>query len=379
MKKWLLLAFALFALPAFADISVIQIQNNGVPIRNIGGGIFRLNFASGCSWDSLNGRVTCTFASLVNETDDGTSFCSGTFFCVDLATGNITAGGTLKTGGSTLTNCDSSTAGCWTGPEGTAGNGSSGVDTIWFDSTAHRPKVNPNNAGAAVLGFWKGTAAGDVQYGGTVANGIAPETRLAAGTSTQVLHSGTTPSWSAVVEADQTLADNTTANASTSAHGYLKKLDNTATHYMDGTGAWSTPGGASGIGTVFSASTSSSTVNSATTTFLAITGNSGFGATEGTKSSVVTAACTAKNLYVVTSSTQSANNNLVITVRKGTTTGNMADTIITLTIAAGATAATFTDLVNTVAVSAGDLLDYKLLNNANVASAVVTSIGLQCQ
>lgn len=35
--------------------------------------------------------------------------------------------------------------------------------------------------------------------------------------------------------------DITTLNSSTSAHGLLKKLDNTATHYMDGTGAWSTP------------------------------------------------------------------------------------------------------------------------------------------
>jgi len=37
------------------------------------------------------------------------------------------------------------------------------------------------------------------------------------------------------------LTDVTTANASTSKHGLLKKLDNTATHYMDGTGAWSSP------------------------------------------------------------------------------------------------------------------------------------------
>lgn len=68
-----------------------------------------------------------------------------------------------------------------------------------------------------------------------------------AGTTTTVLHGNAagSPTYGAVVEADQTLADNTTNNASTSAHGYLKKLDNTATHYMDGTGAWSTPSGGS--------------------------------------------------------------------------------------------------------------------------------------
>lgn len=35
--------------------------------------------------------------------------------------------------------------------------------------------------------------------------------------------------------------DVATLNASTTAHGLLRKLDNTATHYLDGTGAWSTP------------------------------------------------------------------------------------------------------------------------------------------
>lgn len=38
--------------------------------------------------------------------------------------------------------------------------------------------------------------------------------------------------------------DITTRNASTTAHGLLPKLDNTATHYLDGTGAWTTPAAA---------------------------------------------------------------------------------------------------------------------------------------
>jgi hypothetical protein len=41
-----------------------------------------------------------------------------------------------------------------------------------------------------------------------------------------------------VVESSITLADNTTNNSSTSNHGFLKKLSNTATEFMDGTGAW---------------------------------------------------------------------------------------------------------------------------------------------
>lgn len=50
-------------------------------------------------------------------------------------------------------------------------------------------------------------------------------------------------------EGGLSLTDITTNNSSTSNHGFLKKLDNTATHYMDGTGAWSTPAGTTYTGT----------------------------------------------------------------------------------------------------------------------------------
>ncbi len=50
-----------------------------------------------------------------------------------------------------------------------------------------------------------------------------------------------------ITEAKIVLADNTTNNASTSNHGFLKKLSNVSTEFMDGTGGWSTPS-ASGPG-----------------------------------------------------------------------------------------------------------------------------------
>lgn len=46
------------------------------------------------------------------------------------------------------------------------------------------------------------------------------------------------------------LTDVTTANASTSKHGLLKKLDNDSTHFMDGTGAWAVPAGGGGGATI---------------------------------------------------------------------------------------------------------------------------------
>ena len=69
---------------------------------------------------------------------------------------------------------------------------------------------------------------------------------LANGGANTVTHGTTPPTDTSVVELDLGLTDLTTANSATTQHGFLKKLDNNAAHYMDGTGAWSTPAG--GVG-----------------------------------------------------------------------------------------------------------------------------------
>jgi len=63
------------------------------------------------------------------------------------------------------------------------------------------------------------------------------------GTTTTVLHGNAAgdPSFGAVVENDITLIDVTTNDSSTSKHGFLPKLPNDATKFLDGTGAWSNP------------------------------------------------------------------------------------------------------------------------------------------
>ncbi|MFC1646528.1 beta strand repeat-containing protein, partial [Candidatus Omnitrophota bacterium] len=48
---------------------------------------------------------------------------------------------------------------------------------------------------------------------------------------------------SAIEEAELTLSDNVTADASTTAHGFLKKLSDDATEFMDGEGNWTIPAG----------------------------------------------------------------------------------------------------------------------------------------
>jgi hypothetical protein len=73
--------------------------------------------------------------------------------------------------------------------------------------------------------------------------GVGNVVPTAEGATNTVLHgnTGAAPTFSAVVEADITLADNTTGNVSTTKHGFVPKAPNIATQFLDGTGAFSVP------------------------------------------------------------------------------------------------------------------------------------------
>lgn len=91
------------------------------------------------------------------------------------------------------------------------------------------------------------TTKGDIFVRSTV------DTRLPVGANNYVVtaDSGQTTGlkWSLVSEDSLTLADLTTWNAATTRHGFLKKLPNDGTLYMDGQGNWTVPPG-TGTGTV---------------------------------------------------------------------------------------------------------------------------------
>jgi hypothetical protein len=75
--------------------------------------------------------------------------------------------------------------------------------------------------------------------------------RLAKGSADTYLGSnGTDVSYSAVTDAKLSTSDVTTNNVSTSKHGFAPKGDGNAAHYLDGTGAYSTPAGGGGGSTV---------------------------------------------------------------------------------------------------------------------------------
>ena len=97
--------------------------------------------------------------------------------------------------------------------------------------------------------------------------------------------------------------------------------------------------------------------------------------TEANMQAILPVACTVKNLFFRTTTTQPADGSFVITVRK-----NGADTALTLTVAANAAAATFSDLVNTVSFAAGDLINLSLVNNSPATnSATYTHWAVLCQ
>lgn len=83
-----------------------------------------------------------------------------------------------------------------------------------------------------------------------IGNGGVDEKALGSlGTTTTVLHGNAAgaPSFAAVVEADITLANNTTNDVTIARHGLTPILPNDATKYLDGTGAYTVPPGTTGI------------------------------------------------------------------------------------------------------------------------------------
>ncbi len=193
-----------------------------------------------------------------------------------LTSGATGAGFTVALGTSTVT-----------GILGSANGGTANGFTKFTGPTTAEKTFTLPNATCTILTT---NAAVTVGQGGTglstltahalyVGNGASAPTALAVGATNTVLHgnTGADPSYSAVVEADITLANNTTNNVSITKHGFTPILPNDATKYLDGTGAYSVPAGSGGSGTVTSVSVttavgvSGSVANPTTTPAITIT------------------------------------------------------------------------------------------------------------
>jgi hypothetical protein len=153
--------------------------------------------------------------------------------------------------------------------------------TKFLDGTAAFSVVNYNNlSNLPTLGT---SAAKDIP-----ASGNASSTQVVYGSDTR-LSDSRTPTAHATshksggsdsIKLDELAAttDITTLNASTTAHGLLPKLDNVSTHYLDGTGAWSTPagGGGGGVGTITTTNASFTCPAAGSTVSVTFTSTTGF-------------------------------------------------------------------------------------------------------
>ena len=101
-------------------------------------------------------------------------------------------------------------------------------------------QTTPQTLTASPFFAWL-TGLGDMVYAGSNKEFV----RLPIGALNTVLHGGTTPSWSNVVEGDFSFTNITTANASTTAHGLLPVLSNNGAQFLNGVGNWTTPTGTS--------------------------------------------------------------------------------------------------------------------------------------
>ena len=90
----------------------------------------------------------------------------------------------------------------------------------------------------------KKTTVGDVINSGGLIKNLAGDVAASGGgtSSTATIQPQT------VTETKLLLSDTTTGNATTAKHGFLPKLNNSATTFLDGTGAWTTPAGTGGEG-----------------------------------------------------------------------------------------------------------------------------------
>jgi len=82
-------------------------------------------------------------------------------------------------------------------------------------------------------------------------------------------------------------------------------------------------------------------------------------------------AATMRSLYIATNSTQPASGSLVITLMK-----NLNATALTITVPAGGVANAYVDLTHTVAWVAGDLVTWRIVNNATSGSATIKGVSM---
>ena len=199
------------------------------------------------------------------------------------------------------------------------------------------------------------------------------------GTTTTVMHGNAAgaKSFGAVVEADQTLADNTTNNVSTTKHGYAPKAPNDATKFLDGTGAYTTPSGGSSYGTNYQVAGSNLIVVAGQTYWCGVQNMPGaVGTCQGSEGQQVLISPTAGTMGPLCIRNVTAGNSTgtyQLIVMKGTGITGKSATALDITLATDIAANTLTCDTDAVSVSANDYFEFKFINNSGQNMTILIS------
>jgi hypothetical protein len=169
-------------------------------------------------------------------------------------------------------------------------------------------------------------------------------------------------------DANIATSDVTTNDASTSKHGFLKKLSNVVTQYMNGQGAWTTPKQS----WIYMTHHNGNTVPASTTHYSWVGMIAAPSTTE--KGNTIPRTGTLKNFYARCVGTQPASGSLVFTVRL-----DGVDTALVVTFPANQTTATIGDTTHTVSITAGQAVNIKAQNNATGTSIAINGITIELE
>jgi len=140
----------------------------------------------------------------------------------------------------------------------TGGGGGAPTDAEYITSTTHATLSAERVLTDTATVSWDRTTAGQIKAN-AVGGGYTDEqaqdavgAMLVDSATIDLTYTDATPALTAsvidasITEAKLGFSDVTTRDASTTAHGLLRKLSGTATQYLDGSGAWTTPAGGGG-------------------------------------------------------------------------------------------------------------------------------------